>query len=277
MSSFLNTRKLLKNNGLYVPFHKIRFIDSTSVFGHSVVVKVFHDGTVCISFKGKQYNFEKAFGLKFHIGAFQLFAHENGIVLFSGHKFKYFVFENDLITKVEFRQCQSSIYKCFFLGKINLIVLCAGKSIMSFIFQDNKFTMRHYQIRHGIDGGILTLIKQTPYFVCCIHPTNSELRLLSIDLNTGQQNTVLKMGNNDHFCSFKHNNQKLFVITKSRTSPNRENEVDPQIIHETRESWRQEGGIIWENLLENVLKEHRYKIIYENVLKELMEKTDKNS
>jgi hypothetical protein len=85
------------------------------------------------------------------------------------------------------------------------------------------------------------------------------------------------MAEDDHFCSFKHNNQKLFVITKSRTSPNRENEVDPQIIHETRESWRQEGGIIWENLLENVLKEHRYKIIYQTVLKELTKKMNNRS
>ena len=133
MVSLLNTHKFLKKHGLSVPFHKIRFVDSTSVFGHSVAVKVFHDGTVCISFNGKQYNFKEAFGPKFHIGAFQLFAHENGIVLFSGHKFEYFVFENDVFSKVEFHQHPSSIYKCFV--KKNLIVLCAGKVLCHLFFK----------------------------------------------------------------------------------------------------------------------------------------------
>jgi len=273
MVSLLNTRNLLKKHGLSVPFHKIRFIDSTSIFGHSVAVKVFHDGTVCISFKGKQYNFKKAFGPTFYIDTFQLFTHENGIVLLSGQKFVYFVFENDVFAKVEFHQHPSSIYKCFV--KKNLIVLCAGKSIMSFIFEDNKFTMRHYPIRHGIDGGILTFVEEASYFVCCIHQTNSPLIALSMNLITGQQNTVLEIGEHEHFSSFKHKNRKLFVITTSRTSPNDEKEVDPQKIHETRESWRQDGGIIWENLLENVSKQHQSKIIFKNVLEELMEKMNK--
>ena len=122
MNHFLNIRKLLKDNRLCVSFRKIRFVDSTIVFGYSVVVKVFHDGTVCISFNGKQSSFEKAFGPNFRINTFQLLTHEDGIVLFSGHKFVYFVFENDVFSKIEFHQHQSSIYKCFV--KKNLIVLC---------------------------------------------------------------------------------------------------------------------------------------------------------
>jgi len=275
MLDFLRILNLLKRKNLVVPFHKIRFVDSTSVFGHSVGVKVFEDGTVCISFKGNEYHFQKAFGPTFHIGTFQLFTNETGIVLFSGQKFVYFVFENDVFSKVEFHQYQSSIYKCFV--KKNLVVLCAGKNIISFIVEGNKFTMRNYPIRHGIDGGILTFVEGTPYFVCCIHPTNSPLIAVSMNLITGQQNTVVKMSKNSKFSSFKHRNQKLFIITTSRTSPNDETEVDPRTIHDTRESWRQDRGIIWENLFENVVKLHQSKITFTKVLKELMEKTNKYS
>ena len=137
--------------------------------------------------------------------------------------------------------------------------------------------MRNYPIRHGIDGGILTFVGGTPYFVCCIHPTNSPLIVVSMNLITGQQNTVVKMSENSKFSSFKHSNGKLFVITTSRPSPNNETEVDPRKIHETRESWRQDGGIIWDNILENVLKLHQSKITFTKVLKELMEKMNKRS
>ena len=137
--------------------------------------------------------------------------------------------------------------------------------------------MRNYPIRHGIDGGILTFVEGTPYFVCCIHPTNSPLIAVSMNLITGQQNTVVKMSENSKFSSFKHRNQKLFIITTSRTSPNDETEVDPRTIHDTRESWRQDRGIIWENLFENVVKLHQSKITFTKVLKELMEKTNKYS
>jgi len=216
MVSLLNTRNLLKKHGLSVPFHKIRFIDSTSIFGHSVGVKVFHDGTVCISFNGKQYKFEKAFGPYFCIKTFQLFTHENGIVLFSGHKFEYFVFENDVFSKVEFHQHPSSIYKCFV--KKNLIVLCAGKSIMSFIFQDNKFTMRHYPIRHGIDGGILTFVEEASYFVCCIHEKDSELTVVLINLSSGKQNSVLTLTKYHSFSSFKNRNCTIYITTSRNGS-----------------------------------------------------------
>lgn len=272
LSRILN---FLIRNKLVVPFHNIRFFYSTSVFGHSVGVKVFEDGTVCISFKGNEYHFQKAFGPTFHIDTFQVFTSETGIVLFSGQKFVYFVFENDIFSKVEFHQYQSSIYKCFV--KKNLVVLCAGKNIMSFIVEGNKFTMRNYSIRHGIDGGILTFVEGTQYFVCCIHPTNSPLIAVSMNLITGQQNTVLEMSENSKFSSFKHRNQKLFVITTSRSSPNDETEVDPRTIHDTRESWCQDGEIIWENILENVSKLHHSKIIFKNVLEELMEKLTKYS
>ena len=265
--------QFLIKNKLSVQFNKNRFVDSTIVFGHSVVVKVFHDGTVCISFNGKQSSFEKAFGPYFRINTFQLLTHENGIVLFSGHKFVYFVFENDVFSKIEFHQHQSSIYKCFV--KKNLIILCAEKSIMSFIFEGNKFTKRYYPIRHVIDGGILTFVEGTPYFVCCIHPRNSPLIVVSINLITGQQNTVVEMTENSHFSSFKHRNGKLYVITTSRTSPNDETEVDPLKINETRESWRQDGGILWENLFKNVSKQHQSKIIFKKVFEELMEKMNK--
>ena len=265
--------QFLIKNKLSVQFNKNRFVDSTIVFGHSVVVKVFHDGTVCISFNGKQSSFEKAFGPYFRINTFQLLTHENGIVLFSGHKFVYFVFENDVFSKIEFHQHQSSIYKCFV--KRNLIILCAEKSIMSFIFEGNKFTKRYYPIRHVIDGGILTFVEGTPYFVCCIHPRNSPLIVVSINLITGQQNTVVEMTENSHFSSFKHRNGKLYVITTSRTSPNDKTEVDPLKINETRESWRQDGGILWENLFKNVSKQHQSKIIFKKVFEELMEKMNK--
>lgn len=275
MVNFFTIFPFLKTNHLVFPFHKIRFFDSTFVFGRSVGVKVFEDGTVCISFKGNKYHFQKAFGPTFHIDTFQLFTNETGIVLFSGQKFVYFVFENEVFSKVEFHQYQSSIYKCFV--KKNLVVLCAGKNIISFIVEGNKFTMRNYPIRHGIDGGILTFVEGTPYFVCCIHPTNSPLIAVSMNLITGQQNTVVKMSENFKFSSFKHRNQKLFVITTSRTSPNDETEVDPRKIHDTCESWRQDGGIIWENIFENVVKLHQSKITFTKVLKELMEKTNKHS
>ena len=265
--------QFLIKNKLSVQFNKNRFVDSTIVFGHSVVVKVFHDGTVCISFNGKQSSFEKAFGPYFRINTFQLLTHENGIVLFSGHKFVYFVFENDVFSKIEFHQHQSSIYKCFV--KRNLIILCAEKSIMSFIFEGNKFTKRYYPIRHVIDGGILTFVEGTPYFVCCIHPRDSQIIVVSINPISGQQNTVVEMTENSHFSSFKHRNGKLYVITTSRTSPNDETEVDPLKINETRESWRQDGGILWENLFKNVSKQHQSKIIFKKVFEELMEKMNK--
>jgi len=275
MFDFSRISHFLKKTNLSVPHTKTRFFHSTIVSGHSVGVKVLDDGRVCISFKDNQYVFKKAFGPTFYIDTFQLFTHENGIVLFSGQKFVYFVFENDVFSKIEFHQYPSSIYKSFV--KKNLVVICAGKKIMSFIFEGNKFTIRNYLIRHGIDGGILSFVDGTPYFVCCIHPTNSPLIVVSMNLITGQQNTVVKMSENSKFSSFKHSNGKLYVITTSRASPNDETEVDPRKIHETRESWRQDGVIIWNNLFKNVVKHHQSKITFTKVLEELMEKTNKNS
>lgn len=230
MFSLSKIHSILSKRNICVSFHKTRFVGSTNMLGHSVCVSVLKDGTVRIIFKGNKYQFEKAFGDYLTMN-FQLFVKNNIIVLFSGNKFVSFIFENDILSKIEYRQVQSSVFKCFV--KPNLIVLYVEKSILSFILENDTFTMRHYPIRHRIDGGILTFVKKTPYFVCCIHPSNSPLIAVSINLFTGQQNNVVEKEKSCRFCSFKHKNADLFIIT----SPNNETIVDPLKISETRESF----------------------------------------
>jgi len=247
MVSFSKIYSILSKKNLCVPFHKIRFIGSTNMLGHSVCVSVLkYDtvdntavyDTVRIIFKGKKYQFEKVFRDYLTMN-FQLFVKNNIIVLFSGNKFVSFIFENDLFSKIEYRQFQSSVFKCFV--KTNLIVLYIEKTILSFILENETFTMRHYPIRDRIDGGIITVDKDTPYFVCCIHPRNSPLIVVSINLFTGQQNNVVEKEKSGSFCSFKHKNSVLFIIT----SPNDETLVDPLKISETRESFTKMEDSSW--------------------------------
>ena len=110
--------------------------------------------------------------------------------------------------------------------------------ILSFTLENGTFTKRYYPIRHGIDGGILTFVEGTPYFVCCINPWNSTLDVVSINLITGQQNTVVKMKEGEHFGSFETRNGSLFITTFDKLFvSSTETVVDLLKIHETRESF----------------------------------------
>jgi hypothetical protein len=85
----------------------------------------------------------------------------------------------------------------------NIVVLHSGMMFTSFVFENDAFSkIGDYSVGNFICGGILTLVGGTPYFVGCIHPRNSKLSVVVIDLRTGQLNTVLKMGENEHFDSF---------------------------------------------------------------------------
>ena len=269
MFSLSKIHSILSKKNICVSFHKTLFVGSTNMLGHSVCVSVLKDGTVRIIFKGKKYQFEKAFGNYLTMN-FQLFVKNNIIVLFSGNKFVSFIFENDLFSKIEYRQVQSSVFKCFV--KTNLIVLYVEKSILSFILENETFTMRHYPIRHRIDGGILTFVKETPYFVCCIHPRNSPLIAVSINLFTGEQNNVVEKEETCSFCSFKHKNSVLFIITTSRISPSDETQVDPLKISETRESFTKMEDSSWTEsslaVVENQNKSDFYKLSTHNLMKE---------
>ena len=112
-----------------------------------------------------------------------------------------FVFEKGGFSKIEFKPHNEWPYKCFF--EQNVILLSIGRMILSFTLENGNFTKRNYPIIHGIDGGILTFVGGIPYFVCCIHRRNSKLSVVVIDLRTGQQNTVLEMGEDEYFDSFK--------------------------------------------------------------------------
>ena len=180
-------------------FKRAMFMKQVLFFRVPLFVYVFESGLVCLIFQDKQYLFENPFGKHLH-GTFQLFVQDNIVVLFSGHMFVSFVFEKGGFSKIEFKQYNAWPYKCFV--KENVILLSIGRRILSFTLENERFTMRNYSIIHGIDGGILTLVGRTPYFVYCIHPRNSKLSIVVIDLRTGQQNTVLKMGENEHFLSF---------------------------------------------------------------------------
>lgn len=192
-------------------------------------VYVFESGLVCLIFEDKQYLFEKQFGEHLS-GTFQLFVQNDIVVLFSGHMFVSFVFENGGFSKIEFKLHNELPYKRFVKG--NVILLSIRRMILSFTLENGTFTKCYYPIRHEIDGGILTFVKGTPYFVCCIHPHNFPLIVVSINLITGQQNTVLEMAEDKHFRTFETRNGSLFITTFDT-----ETVVDPLKIHETRESF----------------------------------------
>lgn len=213
--------------------------------GSPLFVYVFESGLVCLIFQDKQYLFENPFGEHLS-GTFKLFDQDNILVLFSELMFVSFVFEKGGFSKIEFKRHNEWPYKRFF--KKNIIILSIGRMILSFTLENGTFTKRNYPIRHGIDCGILTFVEGTPYFVCCINPWNSELSVVSINLITGQQNTVLKMGEHEHFDSFKMNDDGSLLITTNSRGDYTTSVVDPLIIHETRESWRQDGGIFWDRV-----------------------------
>ena len=160
--------------------------------------------------------------------------------------FVSFVFKKNFFSKIEYKSYQEWNYKRFV--KSNIIVLCIGRMILSFTLENRRFTMRNYPIRHGIDGGILIFVEGTPYFVCCIHPRNSPLIVVSINLITGQQNTVLEIGEDEYFISFQMNDDGSLSITTTSCGDNTISVVNPLIIYETRESWRQDGGILWDRV-----------------------------
>jgi len=214
---------------------RVMFMEQTIFFGNPLFVYVFESGIVCLIFKDKQYLFENPFG-KHLSGTFQLFVQDDIVVLFSGLMFVSFVFEKGGFSKIEFKRHNEWPYKLFIKG--NVILLSIGRMILSFTLENGTFTKRYYPIRHGIDGGILTFVEGTPYFVCCINPWNSALVVVSINLITGQQNTVVKMEEDEHFGSFETRDGSLFITTfdKFISSPT-ETVVDPLKIHETRESF----------------------------------------
>jgi hypothetical protein len=151
-----------------------------------------------------------------------------------------------MFSKIEYKSYQEWLYKRFVKG--NVILLSIGHIILSFTLENGRFTMRNYPNRLHFCGGILTFVKGTPYFVCCIHPCNSPLVVVSMNLITGQKNTVLEMTENDHFISFQMNDDGSLLITTSSRGDNTTSEINALKIHKTRESWRQDGGIFWERV-----------------------------
>jgi len=249
--------KLIELNGLTGSDQKIRdelrriygskramFMEQVLFLRIPLFVYVFESGLVCLIFQDKQYLFENPFG-KHLSGTFQLFVQDDIVVLFSGLMFTSFVFEKGGFSKIEYKSYPEWPYKRFVKG--NVILLSIGRMILSFTLENGIFTKRYYPIRHGIDGGILTFVRGIPYFVCCIHPRNFPLIVVSINLITGQQNTVVKMEEGEHFGSFEMNDDCLSITTTScgdcKKSP-----VDQLIINETRESWIKDQGIIWDRV-----------------------------
>lgn len=148
-----------------------------------------------------------------------------------------FVFEKGGFSKIEFKRHNEWPYK-FFNKEKNVILLSIKRMILSFTLENGIFTMRYYPIRGEIHGGILTFVEGTPYFVCCINPWNSILDVVSINLITGQQNTVMKMKEGEHFGSFETRDDSLFITTFDKLFvSSTETVVDPLKIHESRESW----------------------------------------
>jgi hypothetical protein len=225
------------------PEPKLKFIGSGLIMRHHVRVNVLDNGSVEIIFKGKEYVFEKQFHEEHAKNTFQLFIVENIIVLVSDRMFVSFVFENDKISKIGYKTYQELNNKLF--SKENIIVFSFGRMILAFTQAENKmFSMRNYPIRHGIDGGILTFVEGTPYVVCCIHPINSELIVVSINLITGQQNTVLTLTETDKFGSFETRDGSLFIktfdklmVSSTEKVSSTETAVDPLKIHESQESF----------------------------------------
>ena len=215
------------------------FTGSGLIMRHPVNVNVLVNGSVEIIFKGKKYVFEKQFHEEHPENTFQLFIVENIIMLVSELMFASFVFENDCISKINYKDYQEWKNKWF--SEKNIIVFSFGRMILAFTQEENKmFSMRHYPIRDGIDGGILTFVEGTPYFVCCIHPLNSSLIVVSINLITGQQNTVLTLTltETDKFGSFETRDCSLFIkIFDKFLVSSTQTLVDPLKIHEPRESF----------------------------------------
>lgn len=188
-------QKLIRFNGLTGSDQEIRdklreiYGSKRAMFMYQVLflriplfVYVFESGLVCLIFQNKQYLFENPFA-KHLSGTFQLFVQDDIVVLFSGHMFVSFVFEKGGFSKIEFKSYPEWSYKLFVKG--NVILLSIRRMILSFTLEENGiFTMRYYPIRHGIDGGILTFVNGTRYFVCCIHPRNFPLIVVSINLIT---------------------------------------------------------------------------------------------
>ena len=224
-------RKLIKHS---LGSRNIIFFEKIIFFQDFLYIYVFENGRVCLILKDQQYLFENPFG-KHLSGTFKLFVKDNILVLFSGLMFVSFVFESNMFSKIEYKSYQEWLYKRFV--KRNVILLSIRRMILSFTLENGIFTMRYYPIRHGIDGGILTFVEGTTYFVCCIHPRNLPLIVVSINLITGQQNTVLEMGENDHFDSFQMND--CLSITTTSRGDYTISVVDPLKIHDPRESWRQ--------------------------------------
>jgi hypothetical protein len=235
-------RKLIKSS---LGSRNIIFFEKIKFFQDFLYIYVFKCGLVCLIYKDKQYLFENPFGKHLNC-TFQLFVQDDIVVLFSGLMFVSFVFEKGGFSKIEFKRHNEWPYKRFV--KSNIIVLCIGRMILSFTLENRRFTMRNYPIRHGIDGGILIFVEGTPYFVCCIHPRNSPLIVVSINLITGQQNTVLEIGEDEYFISFQMNDYGSLSITTTSRGDNTISVVNPLIIYETRESWRQDGGILWDRV-----------------------------
>jgi hypothetical protein len=65
--------------------------------------------------------------------------------------------------------------------------------------------------------------------------------VVSINLFTCEQNNVVEKEKSGCFCSFKHKNSVLFIIT----SPNEETLVDPSKISKTRESFTKMEDSSW--------------------------------
>jgi len=225
------------------PEPELKFIGSGLIMRHHVRVNVLDNGSVEIIFKGKEYVFEKQFHEEHAKNTFQLFIVENIIVLVSDRMIVPFVFENDKISKIGYKTYQELNNKLF--SKENIIVFSFGRMILAFTQAENKmFSMRNYPIRHGIDGGILTFVEGTPYVVCCIHPINSELIVVSINLITGQQNTVLTLTETDKFGSFETRDGSLFIktfdklmVSSTEKVSSTETAVDPLKIHDPQESF----------------------------------------
>ena len=129
------------------------------------------------------------------------------------------MYEGDVFTKIEFCNRKSSAFKCFVKhdDKQDLIVLCARDKALSFIQEFRIFTMRYYSILHKIDGGILTVVDGIPYLVVCVNPVDSEtnLKVVSINLLTKEQKKVLEMNPENRYSSFTQSNRLLYLDTTS--------------------------------------------------------------
>jgi hypothetical protein len=224
---------------------RLMFMEQHIFLGSPLFVYVFESGLVCLIFQDKQYLFEKPFGKHLSV-TFQLFVQDDIVVLFSGHMFVSFVFENGGFSKIEYKTHDDWPYKRFV--KRNVILLSIGRTILSFTLENGRFTMRNYPNRLHFCGGILIFVEGTPYFVCCIHPCNSPLVVVSMNLITGQKNTVLEMTENDHFISFQMNADGSLSITTTSRGYYTISVVDPLKIHDPRESWRQDGGFFWDRV-----------------------------